>query len=677
MHKWLIGLLGAVLCLSGQDVERVSGLSLRVAGPKGSADVRSVQRPAFVVEAGKPPTPFVEAGPFKARWEGFLHLESRSRVYFSFGGRGKARLEIGGETVLAAEGEDLSETETERLRLNSGEHLFVLEYESPPKGAAAVRLYWRGRDFTRETLPQSVFRREPGKFLGDALREGRALFAESACIRCHGVPNLSLVDAMPELAQRAPLFVGIGARLNEDWMAHWVANPKHLRPSAKMPSMLGLESPAAAIAAKDSRPWDIAAFLSNQSGDAPVPLGDPSKAGVGEGRGLFHALGCIGCHKAEEEPVGTEKFGRIDLADIGSKFKDGALRDFLRQPGKHYPWVRMPDFNLSNEEASILAMFLRSLEKKPAPKGLPGDASKGEKLVLSLGCLNCHKGPVQDYFQAPALAAIAKAGPESCLAEDVGAAPDYQFTAAQRTSLVTFLQEGADSLQRHSPAEFAERQVEALNCNACHSMQGVQNQLSLLPELATHLIVDVADTEAEVEAAGRKKDPPDLTHIGEKLRADWMAKLFAGRLDYKPRPWMQMRMPAFPARGGNIAAGLAALHGMTVQSDSLAFDKSWIVTGQKLVSPNGGFACVACHAVGEKPALAPFEGQGLNFMYSRERLNHEFYLRWMFNPQRINPLSIMPRYADDEGRTALGDTLEGKGADQFNAIWQYLRHGQF
>ena len=86
---------------------------------------------------------------------------------------------------------------------------------------------------------------------------------------------------------------------------------------------------------------------------------------------------------------------------------------------------------------------------------------------------------------------------------------------------------------------------------------------------------------------------------------------------------------------------------------------------------------VACHAVGEKPALAPFEGQGLNFTYSRDRLNHEFYLRWMLNPQRINPHSIMPRYADEEGITALTETLGGNGVNQFNAIWHYLIHGKF
>ena len=71
---------------------------------------------------------------------------------------------------------------------------------------------------------------------------GRALFADSGCIHCHAISNLNLANGMPELAQQAPQFQGIGSRLNKDWIARWVANPKHLRPSARMPSLLGLES---------------------------------------------------------------------------------------------------------------------------------------------------------------------------------------------------------------------------------------------------------------------------------------------------------------------------------------------------------------------------------------------------------------------------------------------------
>ena len=364
---------------------------------------------------------------------------------------------------------------------------------------------------------------------------------------------------------------------------------------------------------------------------------------------------------------------RTAFTNIDGKFKNGALRDFLLKPWAHDTWGRMPDFGLSQEEATQLAVFLRSLKKGGPTKVLLGNVKKGEMLVLSLGCLNCHKNPIKEFYQAPSMSSIAKAGDKGCLSEFPKTAPNFYFTTEQRAALKIFLGKGTQSLKRRSLAEFAERQVIALNCRACHPMDGAQNRLSHLPGLTSHLSVEVGDVDAE--AAGRKKDPPDLTHVGEMLQTDWMARLFTGKLNYKPRPWMKMRMPAFPARGEHLAHGLAQKHGMPSGVKQPTFEASQTSVGQKLVSTNGGFGCVACHAVGDKPALAPFEGQGLNFTYSRERLNHEFYMRWMLNPQRLNPFSIMPRYADDEGQTALADALAGDAHDQFNAIWQYLANG--
>jgi mono/diheme cytochrome c family protein/cbb3-type cytochrome oxidase cytochrome c subunit len=669
----LFPLFAFAVCLCGQDIKLETGLRLTLSTPNSGSDIRSVSRPALFVKVGQSPSAFLDCGTFSARWEGFLHLDTRSRLYFSFSGTGKAKLSIGGEDILFAEGMDLSGSESERIRLNSGDHPMVLEYDSLGAMDASIRLYWRGREFARETLPASSFLRTPELTEGDILRKGRTLFAESSCIRCHEDPQLVGPDVMPELARRAPSFVGIGSRLYSDWIAGWVANPRHLRASAKMPSLLHLDSVESAIIKKDSRPWDIAAWLATQTGDTPKPLSHSSPNGVNKGRELFYELGCIGCHKVGPEPEGTKDFERLDLTGISNKFKVGALRDFLRNPGECYPWIQMPDFGLSEDEATQLARFLRSLGATEKSKALMGNAKRGGELVFSLGCLNCHEIPGGNLFKAPPLALIVESPDKGCLAQAPDNAPDYGFNPGQISTLKIFLEKGIHSLKRRSFGEFAERQVSALNCNACHSVDGRQNRLSYLPELASHIKSAIGDTEAE--ALGRKKDPPDLTYIGEKLSVDWMAKLFTGKLDYKPRPWMKMRMPAFPSRGQGLASGLALAHGFSINPPRSQFTGFRVVEGEKLISTNGGFACVACHAVGNKPALAPFEGQGLNFAYSQERLNHEFYMRWMLNPQRLNPLSIMPRYADDEAKTALSDILDGKAHDQFNAIWKYLSDG--
>lgn len=667
---WFL-MLAAVAC--GKDAGTVPGLQLTFSGTDGKRDVRSIGQVALQVPLGQPASPFLSLVPFHAHWEGFLRLESRSRLYFSFAGRGKAKLFINDELVLSCEGDDLAGQESGRLRLDSGNLPIQVQYDSPRSGESMLQLYWRGRDFAREIIPSGAFRRKPGSLGGDLLREGRTLFAGSSCIHCHEDAAAIGLGSMPELAQAAPLFAGIGSRLNTGWMAEWVANPRHIRSSARMPSLLGLKSAEDALAQKDTRPWDIAAWLSTMTLEPPKPLIDGGTDGVSKGRDLFHRLGCLGCHRAEPEPEQTQHFNRIDLSSVGSKFKQGALRDFLHQPRKHHAWSRMPDFGLTTVEATQLALFLRSLGEGGNGNTLPGNADKGKALALSLGCMNCHGAGENEHSRAPVLSAIVKVVDEGCLSKNPGNAPDFRFSDEQRAILKTFLQKGVYSLKSRNLSEFAERQVIDLNCNVCHPMHGNQNRLFHLPDLAPRVQVVAGDTEAE--AAGRKKDPPDLTHVGEKLRVDWMKRLFAGKLNYKPRPWMMMRMPAFPARGENLALGLAMVHGHAESTPRPVLDESWTAIGRKLISQNGGFACVACHAVGNKPALAPFEGQGLNFLHARDRLNHGFYLRWMLNPQRVSSLSIMPRYADDEGQTALTDVLGGNANDQFNAIWQYLIKG--
>ena len=59
------------LGLYSQGDDLVKGLRMKVTGPSGAVDVRSVPRLSLAVESGSSATPFVEPGEFKVRWEGF------------------------------------------------------------------------------------------------------------------------------------------------------------------------------------------------------------------------------------------------------------------------------------------------------------------------------------------------------------------------------------------------------------------------------------------------------------------------------------------------------------------------------------------------------------------------------------------------------------------------------
>jgi hypothetical protein len=65
-----------------------------------------------------------------------------------------------------------------------------------------------------------------------------------------------------------------------------------------------------------------------------------------------------------------------------------------------------------------------------------------------------------------------------------------------------------------------------------------------------------------------------------------------------------------------------------------------------------------------------FEVQGLNFELTAPRLRREWFDRWIDNPASVTPGTKMPQYAP--GGQSPNAALNGKAADQFHAIWQYL-----
>ena len=95
----------------------------------------------------------------------------------------------------------------------------------------------------------------------------------------------------------------------------------------------------------------------------------------------------------------------------------------------------------------------------------------------------------------------------------------------------------------------------------------------------------------------------------------------------------------------------------------------------KLSGKAGGFSCNQCHAIGPAPALAAFEAPAPNFAHVKERLIKPFYDRWLRNPQRVQPGTRMPQFADGDGKTSLAETFDGDAGKQFDAIWEYLLAG--
>jgi cytochrome c5 len=320
------------------------------------------------------------------------------------------------------------------------------------------------------------------------------------------------------------------------------------------------------------------------------------------------------------------------LEEIRGKYTHVGLREFLANPTAHHPDTLFPTLALSPGEVEAIAL---SLDQPAVGLAVKGDAERGENIVAQR-CDMCH-GKAKPT--ATGLAKTWKRGWAQLATHD----PPLGLSEDQVSALRAFQNADSDSglrsLRYVTPREYAERTIDRLRCAQCHAS-------------ATGL--------------------PDITTAGSKLQGSWLAEFLRGA--HAPtRPWLAARMPAFSSRADTLARGICDREGILFADSASANSASAnSATGAEL-SGLQGYACNACHAVGDQPAIQAFEGQGPNLGLAKARLRWDYFQRWMHHPQRIQPSTIMPRYSLNKTRAAKADVLAGDAAAQFAAIWAWLQ----
>ncbi|GAA5117833.1 c-type cytochrome [Luteolibacter yonseiensis] len=646
-----------LLAASAAQAELVATFTRDVA-----TDSRLDRFPALAIEAGEPATPFLTPGPFQAVWKGKIVVPKRMRLVFSFEGEGKAALKIAGKDVLTKEG-DLGGKGSESTRLNPGEHEMEISYSSKPDGTATFRIFWEEASFPRQTIPASAFKAEATEAttLGELQRHGREVFAAQNCFKCHSGPT-----TMPETQLIPPILGGIGDRTSEEWLRRWIADPKTLKPTTHMPSLVDASTEEGRQQASD-----LAAHLVKLKTASSGPAPDAKLAE--EGGAHFHELGCVACHNAPDK--GVTDPSRVPLNNVASKYLPGALVAFLKSPDTYHPAIKMPNFNLSDAEANSIAAFLTEASKgketkfdKEFPKG---DADRGAKLAESLQCGTCHAGEPMDptKFPIPLDGLFKKdwaAGGCAAPADKLGKSPHLNLSDKDRAALVAFSKTGADSLNRDTAAEYTTRQIETLRCTACHAIDSKQPLLNGFHGETAGLAAHIKSLHERVD-----QTRPQLTFTGEMLYTSAIESMIAGTTEPRPRPWLAMRMPAFKNQATGLANGFSKLHGHAPDKPAeVKVDPALAAIGKDLVSATG-FGCTTCHGIGDMKPTAAFEVEGVNFKLFPNRIREDYYHRWMDNPQAVIPGTKMPRYSQDN-KSQRTDVLDGDAKKQFEAIWNYL-----
>ena len=634
----------------------------------GETDVRLDRMAALSVPGGQPPTPFLNAGKFVVEWKGSIELKERKRLYLSFGGNGKASLTVGGEEVLSEEG-TLGSAKSKRLRLNPGTHDITISYNSAEDGSGSFRLYWEEEGMPRQTIPPTAFLTEPSDEakLGQLKRHGRLAFTRQHCAKCHTPEGGFGANPMPETGEIAPILAGIGDRVTEDWLRNWLADPKAMKHGTNMPNLIDAKTPEGLQKAADLAAYLAASKLGGEKLSAP----DPTLAKAGGV--VFHELGCVACHDQSAADA-----SRVPLNNVASKYLPGQLVAFLKKPEAFHPFTAMPNFELSDDEAASLAAYLTaSSEGEGTELGYKfpaGDATRGAEVAASLHCGTCHPGMPGGVPSAPGLDAVFKAdwAAKGCVSESDKRPelPKMNFAEGERGELLAFSKAGPDSLKKDAAAEFAERQVTAKRCTACHAMDGNASGLETLHSTTAGLAAHVKGLNERVD-----QSRPPLTFVGEMLFSSYIESMLSGTAEPRPRPWLGTRMPAFTAYAKPLAEGLSRVHGFEPSvPEKVEVDPALAEIGKKLVSAEG-FGCTTCHGIGDQAPTAAFEVGAVNFALTPGRLREEFYHRWMDNPAGVTPGSKMPRYAEgnESQRT---DILEGDARKQYEAIWQWLHSDQ-
>ena len=659
-----------LLCASPQEPAaqapaqepRVRGVKVTFAHDVGSAPIVHSQRArllSLAVERGESPSPFVPAGMFRATYQATVPLPARDRFQFRIEGRGSVKLSLNDELVLEGalrSGKPLETTQP--IRLKKGDNHLRLVFESGAMGDGQFRLFWSGSEFGFEPIIPELLQWSAGDAevaAGEQLREGQQLFAERRCARCHEFERRRIGEsAFAELDAAGPDLRSVGARVHQSWIAAWLRDPRQFRSDATMPRH---------VFEKPQDIDDLAAWLAQSGSPAAVEFA----AGADEsGAVRFLQLGCVACHPRPGQQHVDAHEDRIALDFAPQKWHAAALVAYLQDPRRDHAHSRMPDFSLSRDDAVNLAAYLLATHV-PALPASRGEAHRGKVLAQRHACALCHALdlPVEETH-APRLRNLDAA--RGCLADKPGhgGAPDHGLSAEQRAALRAFLPFAEEAPFRPAPVDFVSRHLRADRCTACHGFDGEPSRWARYAEQASKLTPLPTDQDPVAQGV------PALTWVGSKLQPSWIARFVQGQ-EKSPRPWLHARMPAFHVHGAAIATGLVREHGYgPADEPGVAGKAQAVIDGERLVAMGTGFGCVACHAVGDKPAVQPFERIGIELVTARGRLRHEYYTRWLQDPPRLDPDARMPKYSDAKGRTAFTEILDGDGKQQFEAIWQYL-----
>ena len=393
------------------------------------------------------------------------------------------------------------------------------------------------------------------------------MYERAGCYACHKTAGFE------DLRKPGPDLTKIESKLDQEWVATWIRDPRAVKPSTWMPRVWynsNTDSPEDAV--RNEVEIDaVVAYLFAESEEHEFAVANPGSGNAEDGQRIVESVGCLACHITGDETreaAGPRRTFGQPLQAVGSKTTVEWLFNWVRDPRHYSAETFMPDMRLTDDEAADVAAYLSGMTSSAgAAVGATYRAEDVDAVLL-------------DYL--------------------TGIVPSEEAEAT-----VAAMSAGERQL------DLGRRAIGRYGCYSCHEISGFEDTQAIGTELSTE---------------GSKLLPQfDFAFMHEEIphsKRDWIkSKLIDPRIYDRNRilqPLEKLRMPNFGFTEDEARLLTTAV--MSFQRDvqpkvaqvPRSARKDATIDGRNLVRRRN---CVACHeiegdggdyrALVEDPSLAP------------------------------------------------------------------------
>ena len=464
-------------------------------------------------------------------------------------------------------------------------------------------------------------------YTGDQ-EKGRVLVNSLGCMGCHQIQPEPDPEYDPSVdairIEQGPNLIGLGSKVNRQWLLGWLKNPYSYHPDTKMPNLRLSDQEASDIAAylladKNEKYDDLniaavnepvlneiaADFLSQllrkTQVDERISDMNLSEKLNYAGEKLIGHYGCYSCHNIagfeDKKPIGTSL--NVEGSKLISKLDFAFWHDEI--PHTKWDWfynkIDKPEtFDLiPNDEDNYAVKQLPSLDKSRMPHYGLTDKEINALVTLTMGL-------VKDEI------------PDSKLPEKTPA-----YLAVSK----------------------GERFIQTNNCLGCHKIDG---EGGAIWTATAAWLGEVAGSENSQDISMVQSfSPPLLNTEGRKVQPDWLLDWFQNVSMI--RPHLQVRMPSYDfthQEWNGVIDYFQSKDGLSLTYEnphSFSQVSNSYLAGQKIQEEG---ACINCHFYGPMKPRQDALTWAPNLVLTKERLRPEWLIEWFNNPQSVMPGTKMP-----------------------------------